>query len=90
MNRSLIMTSSFDTEIDTMTSPSLHLPQLENGDYYRYHVMVKPSGSHCNLDVQLLLLSAQGRPAAAAEKPAHERYAAGGAYPPVYRGPDQP
>lgn len=34
---------------EAIKSPSLHLPPLENGDFYRYHVMVKPSGSQCNL-----------------------------------------
>ena len=44
------MTALNETEIDSATSLILHLPKLENGDYYRYHVMVKPSGSLCNLE----------------------------------------
>ena len=30
--------------------PSLKLPSLPKGDFYRFHAMVKPSGSQCNLD----------------------------------------
>ena len=30
--------------------PELNLPKLTNGDFYRFHTMVKPSGSQCNLD----------------------------------------
>ena len=30
--------------------PKLNLPQLPKGDFYRFHAMVKPSGSQCNLD----------------------------------------
>ena len=36
--------------MNTRTPPGLNLPLLKNGDYYRYHVIVKPSGSHCNLE----------------------------------------
>lgn len=43
------MASPYEIVSDSTTSPTLRLPQLENGDYYRYHVMVKPSGSNCNL-----------------------------------------
>ncbi len=43
------MNSTYETVSDSTTSPGLHLPQLDNGDYYRYHVIVKPSGSNCNL-----------------------------------------
>ena len=30
--------------------PGLKLPKLENGDFYRFHTMIKPSGAQCNLD----------------------------------------
>jgi len=30
--------------------PELKLPKLEEGDSYRFHTMVKPSGAQCNLD----------------------------------------
>jgi uncharacterized protein len=30
--------------------PKLKLPVLPKGDFYRFHAMVKPSGSQCNLD----------------------------------------
>jgi uncharacterized protein len=30
--------------------PLLNLPKLSNGDFYRFHTMIKPSGSQCNLD----------------------------------------
>ena len=30
--------------------PRLKLPSLPKGDFYRFHAMVKPSGSQCNLD----------------------------------------
>ena len=30
--------------------PSLKLPSLPKGDFYRFHAMVKPSGAQCNLD----------------------------------------
>lgn len=30
-------------------APRLHLSPLEEGDCYRFHVMIKPSGSQCNL-----------------------------------------
>jgi len=32
------------------TQPTLQLPKLTDGDFYRFHTMVKPSGAHCNLD----------------------------------------
>jgi len=44
------MISIPDIEDRRSVSPRLLLPLLENGDYYRYHVMVKPSGSLCNLE----------------------------------------
>lgn len=31
-------------------APTLKLPMLPKGDFYRFHAMVKPSGSQCNLD----------------------------------------
>jgi len=31
-------------------SPKLSLPKLNFGDSYRFHTMIKPSGSQCNLD----------------------------------------
>ena len=30
--------------------PTLKLPNLPKGDFYRFHAMVKPSGAQCNLD----------------------------------------
>jgi len=30
--------------------PELKLPKLSDGDFYRFHTMVKPSGAQCNLD----------------------------------------
>lgn len=30
--------------------PAMHLPALPQGQSYRFHTMVKPSGSQCNLD----------------------------------------
>lgn len=30
--------------------PELQLPKLANGDFYRFHTMIKPSGAQCNLD----------------------------------------
>jgi len=30
--------------------PELKLPKLANGDFYRFHTMIKPAGSQCNLD----------------------------------------
>lgn len=31
-------------------SPTLKLPQLQNGETYRFHTMLKPSGAVCNID----------------------------------------
>lgn len=31
-------------------NPKLNLPKLNVGDSYRFHTMIKPSGSQCNLD----------------------------------------
>ncbi len=31
-------------------SPQLGLPALADGDFYRFHTMIKPSGAQCNLD----------------------------------------
>ncbi|PWV65597.1 anaerobic sulfatase maturase [Plasticicumulans acidivorans] len=36
--------------IKPLADPPLHLPALANGDVYRFHTMVKPSGAQCNLD----------------------------------------
>lgn len=36
----------------TDRGPSLALPDLQHGDSYRFHMMVKPGGSQCNLDCQ--------------------------------------
>jgi uncharacterized protein len=30
--------------------PELKLPKLADGDYYRFHTMIKPAGAQCNLD----------------------------------------
>lgn len=35
---------------NSQRSPKLKLPKLNFGDSYRFHTMVKPSGSQCNLD----------------------------------------
>ena len=32
--------------------PALNLPVLPNGRHYRFHAMVKPSGSECNIDCE--------------------------------------
>lgn len=34
---------------DTNKQPRLNLPALTNGDFYRFHSMIKPCGSQCNL-----------------------------------------
>ncbi len=44
------MISNSDSKEPCSASPRLLLPGLEKGDYYRYHIMVKPSGSLCNLE----------------------------------------
>jgi uncharacterized protein len=44
------MITTPDSGDSRSASPRLQLPPLEKGDYYRYHVMVKPSGSLCNLE----------------------------------------
>ena len=31
-------------------SPKSTLPKLSGSDFYRFHTMIKPSGSQCNLD----------------------------------------
>jgi uncharacterized protein len=36
--------------MSTLPSPELKLPPLKAGDFYRFHTMIKPSGSQCNLD----------------------------------------
>lgn len=36
--------------IPIKADPVLRLPKLNHGDFYRFHTMIKPSGSQCNLD----------------------------------------
>ena len=36
--------------IEMTAGPKLKLPKLANGDFYRFHTMIKPSGAQCNLD----------------------------------------
>lgn len=38
------------TQLAAADGPKLKLPNLPKGDFYRFHAMVKPSGSQCNLD----------------------------------------
>ena len=35
---------------EIVSSPKLNLPTLTDGDFYRFHTMIKPCGSQCNLD----------------------------------------
>lgn len=39
-----------ETTLPDLISPPLQLPALKDGDHYRFHVTLKPSGSQCNLD----------------------------------------